>query len=337
MLVTSCASPLRDDETVVFFPTSATQNSDGSWQAPIHHWVFEKEEASLGRKLTQKFFSEVLESLGVTEEQAGSELTQQRVMWFLVDNQRWKAVNLMIDDTNKKLNSSKANGHAYTDLSISKGKKARVWLPFKVDDPFKRTFSGEVQLIPSNGLTVISDIDDTIKISNVLDKKELIKNTFVEPYQVTEGFPEYYKKLESGGAFFHYVSASPWQLYPSLKPFMNEFYPKGTVSLRNFRVKDTSLLDFLKPSTEYKISAITDIINRYPKHQYLLIGDSGEHDPEVYAEIYRAFSSNIKSIQIRKVEGSDLTTERFAKTFKDVPAAKWKLISNPSSPSESDK
>lgn len=329
VIVASYASPLRDDETVVFFPTSATQNNDGSWQVPIHHWVFEKEEGSLGRKLTQKFFSEILESLGVTEEQAGSKLTQQRLMWFLVDNQRWKVFNVLINDTAKKLNSSKANGHAYTDISIPKDNQPRTWVPFKVDDPFNRTYSGEVQLIPSTGFSVISDIDDTIKISNVLDKKELIKNTFVEPYQKTEGFPEYYKKLESQGAFFHYVSASPWQLYPSLKPFMSEFYPKGTVSLRNFRVKDSSLLDFLKPSTEYKINAITGIINRYPKHNFLLIGDSGEHDPEVYAEIYRKFPSNIKLIQIRKVEGSDLTDERFKSTFKDVPVSKWQLISNP--------
>jgi len=326
----SYASPLKDDEAVIFFPSSATQSADGSWSAPIHHWVFEKEEGSIGRKITQKVLSEVLESLGVTEKQAESDVTQQRLMWFLVDNQRRKLINISVNGKQKKLNVSQANGHAHSNIKLSGLTKLGSWVSYKAIDPFKRTFSGDIQLIPNTGLSVISDIDDTIKISNVLDKKELIKNTFVNPYLVTNGFPEYYKELQESGAFFHYVSASPWQLYPTLKPFMDENYPKGTISLRNFRVKDSSLLKFLEPSTEYKINTITSIINRYPKHQFILIGDSGEHDPEIYAKIYSKFSSNIQSIQIRKVEGSDLTKERFATTFKQVPVKAWKLVSNPS-------
>lgn len=326
----SYASPLKNDETVIFFPSSATKGADNSWLAPIHYWVFEKEEDSISRKVTQKVLSEVLESLGVSEEQAESKVTQQRLMWFLVDNQRRKLIKLSVDGKLKKLNASKANGHAYTDIQLSATKLSESWIPFKAEDPFERTFSGEVQLIPETGLSVISDIDDTIKISNVLDKKELIKNTFVNPYLVTNGFPEYYEKLKAKGAFFHYVSASPWQLYPSLKPFMDRNFPKGTLSLRHFRVKDSSLLKFLEPSTEYKINKITSIVNRYPKHQFILIGDSGEHDPEVYAEIYQRFPSNIRSIQIRKVAGSDLTDKRFSKIFKQVPLQTWELVSNPS-------
>lgn len=326
----SYASPLKNDETVIFFPSSATQSADGSWSAPIHHWVFEKEEDSISRKVTQKVLSEVLESLGVSEEQSESEVTQQRLMWFLVDNQRRKLINISINGKLEKLNASKANGHARSDVKLSATNKSESWVSYKAVDPFKRTFSGEVQLIPDTGLSVISDIDDTIKISNVLDKKELIKNTFVNPYLVTNGFPEYYKELQESGAFFHYVSASPWQLYPSLKPFMDKNFPKGTISLRNFRVKDSSLLKFLEPSTEYKINKITSIINRYPKHQFILIGDSGEHDPEIYAKIYSRFPSKIQSIQIRKVAGSDLANERFAKTFEQVPVQTWELVSNPS-------
>ena len=212
-------------------------------------------------------------------------------------------------------------------------KKTGEWISFNVIDPTKkvRDFSGEIQLIPETGLSIISDVDDTIKISNVLDKKKLIKNTFVKPYTTTDGFPEYYKKLEKEGAYFHYVSASPWQLQPSLKPFMDAHYPKGTISLRDFRLKDSSLLEFLQPSTKYKITQIQSIIKRYPKHQFILIGDSGEHDPEVYATIYQLFPKNIKSIQIRAVEDSDLSDARFEKEFKFIPKSVWQVFARPAS------
>lgn len=326
----SHGSPLKEDETVLFFPVSAIQDSTGSWSVPIHHWVFEKEEDAIGRKITQKLFSEVFERLGVSEEQAESPLTKQRLMWFLVDNQRNKRINISINGKRQKLDVTGPNGHALTTVKIGTvDVKVGDWICFKVEDESKRKFTGQAQLIPETGVSVISDIDDTIKVSNVLDKKELIKNTFVNPYLVTDGFPEYYKKLQADGAYFHYVSASPWQLYPSLKPFMKEHYPKGTISLRKFRLKDSSLISFLKPSVVYKTKQITKIINRYPKHQFILIGDSGEHDPQVYADIYKLFPSKIKSIQIRAVEGSDLSDGRFSTTFKQVPESVWQLISNP--------
>jgi hypothetical protein len=346
-------SPLKEDEDVWFFPTSANQISETEWNIPIHHWVFEKEEKSIAQQTTQKILSEVIESLGVSEEQANSPIVRQRLMWFLVDNEREKKITINLNGETKKLNLTAPNGHATTnlkiqntaspnnsdiiELSVSKDetvsslKKQGGWINFNVIDPTKspRKFTGEVQLIPETGLSVISDIDDTIKISEVLDKKELIKNTFVNPYRVTEGFPEYYKKLEKQGAYFHYVSASPWQLHPSLKAFMDYNYPKGTIALRNFRLKDSSLLAFLKPSTEYKIKQIKEIINRYPKHQFVLIGDSGEHDPEVYAAIYKLFPQSIKFIQIRAVDGSDLTEARFSETFKSIPRSLWQVFQKP--------
>jgi phosphatidate phosphatase APP1 len=322
---------LKDDEDVWFFPTSANQLSDNEWNIPIHHWVFEKEEKSISRRITQKVLSEVIESLDVTEEEANSPIVRQRLMWFLVDNERGKQINIQLNKTLIKLNQTEANGHAKTTLTFQCANKSSEWINFKVIDPVKepREFLGQVQLIPKTGLSVISDIDDTIKISEVLDKKKLLINTFVKPYKITEGFPEYYKKLEKQGAYFHYVSASPWQLHPSIKSFMGEHYPKGTVALRNFRLKDSSLLAFMKPSTEYKIAQIESIIKRYPKHQFILIGDSGEHDPEVYANIYQKFPSNIQSIQIRAVEGSDLSDARFAETFKSIPKSIWQVFAKP--------
>jgi len=331
-------SPVKQDETVLFFPTSANQLADGTWKLPIHHWVFEREDDDLSRIVTQKAFSEIIESMGVSEEQADSPLFKQRLMWFLVDNERNKKLQINIAGKLGNLTLTKANGHAKTNLTLDNAFAKRVhvrsgeWLSFipkasSEQNAHVENLQGQVQLIPETGLSVISDVDDTIKISNVLDKKALIKNTFVEPYRITDGFPDYYKMLQQEGAYFHYVSASPWQLYPSLKPFMDKHYPQGTISLRDFRLKDSSLIAFLQSSVEYKTKQIKKIIGRYPKHTFILIGDSGEHDPEVYAEIYKQFPNNIKLIQIRAVAGSDVSDKRFLETFKQLPRPVWQILS----------
>ena len=332
------ANPLRSDEDVWFFPTSANHTAENGWNIPIHHWVHEKEEKSISRIIIQKLLSEVIESIGVTEEEAESPVFRKRLMWFLVDNQRNKQIEICFNKpfvAQKKaikLKLTNPNGHATSTIPFIGTAKAGDWVRYSVIDPIKRSqkFAGEAQLIPEEGLTVISDVDDTIKISEVLDKKELIKNTFVKPYKTTEGFPEYYKTLKKQGAYFHYVSASPWQLHPSLKSFMDAHYPKGSIALRNFRLKDSSLFGFLKSSAEYKIRQIKRIIERYPKHQFILIGDSGEHDPDVYAKVYQLFPKNIKAIQIRAVEGSDLSDQRFEKTFHSVPKSLWQVFDKPS-------
>jgi hypothetical protein len=166
-------STLKEDESVIIFPTSANQIDNGSWQLPIHHWVFEKEDKDFSRKITQKVFSEVFENLGVSEEESKSPLVRERLSWFLVDNQRKKEVTVLLGGKKEKLSKTKANGHATSLLSLSgSNHKAGDWVGLKVADKFNREFLGEVQLIPKTGFSVISDIDDTIKDSHVLDKKE---------------------------------------------------------------------------------------------------------------------------------------------------------------------
>lgn len=320
-------SPLKLDEEVIFFPTSANLNESGLWEASIHTWVFELEENSISRKLSHEFIGEVLERFNVTEEQTNSSAFRERLKWFLVDNERNKKLTLTIDKQKLITPRTGANGHTDFIAPLSTTTRA-TWLDFSLEgnanDP--RLFSGKVQLIPQIGLSIISDIDDTIKISEVLDKEALIQNIFFKEYETSKGMPEFYKTLSEQGAFFHYVSASPRQLYPTLKPFMDQYYPEGVFYLRHFRITDSSFIKFFLSSQDYKVETIKNIIQRYPHHQFILIGDSGEKDPEIYASIHAQFPDNIKNIFIRKVKGSDLSNERTSNAFKHIPEEKWMLF-----------
>ena len=82
---------------------------------------------------------------------------------------------------------------------------------------------------------IISDIDDTIKITQTVDPLGILKTTFAEEPKTTSGMPEFYKILNEqfqNPAWF-YLSASPYNLYPFLHKFINDKYLPGTIILRD--------------------------------------------------------------------------------------------------------
>ena len=184
-----------------------------------------------------------------------------------------------------------------------------------------RNFNGEAILVPSTGVSVISDIDDTIKVSEVLDKKKLMRNTFMKDYEAVPGMADAYKRLAAEKIAFHYLSSSPWQLYPALVAFMDKAgYPKGSFHMRDFRMKDETVFNVMKSSLETKPPGIRKLFDDYPKRQFILIGDSGEKDPEIYGMIARAYPGRVKHIYIRKVTPEEADDARYNAAFDGIDA-----------------
>jgi phosphatidate phosphatase APP1 len=131
---------------------------------------------------------------------------------------------------------------------------------------------------------VISDIDDTIKITQVRDRRATLRNTFLRPFEPAPGMAEFCQNLaRSNHAEFHYVSASPWQLYLPLAEFVrSNGFPSGTFVLKKFRWKDRSFLSLFADPEKYKSAVIEPLLKRFPNRRFVLIGDSGEL-PEIYA------------------------------------------------------
>ncbi len=183
-------------------------------------------------------------------------------------------------------------------------------------------------IIPSRGVSVITDIDDTIKISNVLDKKELLRNTFLRPYRAVPGMARLFAVWQARGAVFHYVTASPWQIYESLAGFTaDNGFPEGVFHMRSFGFpfNFTSLLD---PADTVKIPHITTLMERFPRHRFILVGDSGERDPEIYGEIARRFPGRVMAVYIRNVGNEEAGSPRLAEAFRDIGSTRWALFEN---------
>ncbi len=329
-------SSIKSDEMVIFFPTSGHLDKQGeTWVCPIHGWIFEPEKDSLKRRALLKVAAK---TLGLETEGNERALFKERAAQFLVDNERDKTISFQIGPDTFKAGASGANGHFKGEVRLARTKAEALvkknWLTLKAGKmkgvSGKDLFVGKVQLLAPVGVSVISDIDDTIKISNVLEKRDLLANTFLRPYRAAPGMAERYKGWARQGAAFHYVSSSPWQLYPALASFMKRAgFPGGSFHLRLFRAKDRSLANLLKSSEKTKPPEIEPLLKAFSKRRFILVGDSGEQDPEIYGQVARTFPKQILHIYIRDVLKEGMPKKRIEQCFKGVSADNWTVFKDP--------
>ncbi len=139
--------------------------------------------------------------------------------------------------------------------------------------------------------------------------------------------PEIYRHWHNKGYRFHYVSSSPWQLYPVLSEFIDkQAYPRGSMHLKLIRVKDESIFNLFATPEEGKVPTITKLLTTYPKRRFILVGDSGERDANIYADIAKRYPGRIVKIYIRDVKGDKNSVENI---FADLPKNQWTVFSSP--------
>jgi phosphatidate phosphatase APP1 len=136
--------------------------------------------------------------------------------------------------------------------------------------------------------------------------------------------PETYRRWREAGAEFHYVSSSPWQLSDPLCRFLGQAgLPAGSMHLKLFRLKDSTPLGRLPSRKRGKRRTIDRIIDDFPGRRFVLVGDSGERDPEIYASIARRRPEQVSGILIREVPSKSSRAkvrERLAKLARRLPS-----------------
>lgn len=265
-----------------------------------------------------------------TPDEINSEVFQSRITPFLAEADHRQSVIVTVNGKSHRLRKkTRRNGHFHDWLTIQQrdieqaaidsGGRQLVPVFFSIEDQDIEPVTGSVYLHQSEGISVISDIDDTIKDTAVGDRRELLANTFLREFRSIEGMSDVYQDWASDGANFHYVSSSPWQLYSSLQQMnAGHGFPEGTMHLRNFRLRD-QLLKRVILRRKGKVTAIRQLLQSMPGRDFVLVGDSGEKDPKIYRKICREFEGRIKAVFIRDVDHRPLDNDRFQKLNESLP------------------
>jgi hypothetical protein len=322
-------SNVRRGEAVMLLPTAAHRSEDGSqWVVPIHAWVYMPQNSHVRRGL----FAKLLKlSYGLDVTSASAPYFNARVNLLLADNKRGRTIVVDVAGTRAALPPTAANGHSQAEVRMPVAAATpdgalltiRAVLPASAS----RIIETSLQLIGPTGLSIISDIDDTVKITHVRDRGRMLEATFHKPFEAVNRMPATYRRLSATGAPIHYISSSPWHLAgPLLEFFTATGLPFSSIVLKHFRLKDRTWANITKPGRETKPPEIEAVLTKYPGRHFILIGDSGEDDPEVYVEALRHHPRQITRIYIRNITGAKRDDARFAMVFAGVEAARWVLF-----------
>lgn len=327
-------SPLKSDEHLVFMNTDGVYDeTEGVWRIPIHAWVFEPEVSLIRKRLVADIFER---KYGLVVDDSTRKNFADRVNHFLADNEGGKQIRISIAGETFELPATESNGHSQHTIVLSEKKVAQYAngnvLSFRasLDAPDHRKFEGKVYLVGPSGISIISDIDDTVKITHVTDHAKMFKATFYDDFVVAPGMVPLYQSWIDRGASVHFVSSSPWQLYQPLFDFLTTAGVSAfTVSLKHVRAKDRTILNLFKSGEETKPLQIAPILQAYPNRKFVLVGDSGERDPETYAQLWRQHPEQIVRVYIRNVTLESADSVRFNTVFKDLDQTRWRLFDDP--------
>ncbi|BFZ58979.1 hypothetical protein PYCC9005_006047 [Savitreella phatthalungensis] len=195
-------------------------------------------------------------------------------------------------------------GHFRTQLKVSgcaaSAKSLQVVVGFADSDQDVARI--DVEVIDQDGISIISDMDDTVKHTGVVDgMREAFRNAFVKDLWRLEisGVRQWYARMAQTGSVLHYVSNAPYQLWPTLASFIRTTkLPTGSVHLKAY---SGVLQGIWEPAADKKRASVESILVDFPHRKFLLIGDSGEQDLELYTEFALLRPHQIAGIFIRNV------------------------------------
>ena len=153
---------------------------------------------------------------------------------------------------------------------------------------------------------VVSDIDDTTMVTAVPRPLLAVWNTFVRRSsnrRAVPGMPELYRALReahSDAAFF-YLSTGAWNTAGTLRAFLSRHdYPRGPLLLTDW---GPTLTGWFRSGQAHKEASLERLMAWFPHVRWVLFGDDGQHDVEIYARAVRRRPGLVRAVAIRQLTG----------------------------------
>jgi len=163
---------------------------------------------------------------------------------------------------------------------------------------------GRVIVFGDTGFGLLSDIDDTVVVTLLPRPFIAAWNTFVlreTARHEVPGMSELYRRFTSShpGATVVYLSTGPWNAAPTLRRFLNRYrFPDGPLLLTDWGPSNTG---WFRSGREHKRAQLARLAAELPGVRWLLIGDDGQRDPEIYEEFAAHHPAAVQAIVLRQL------------------------------------
>ena len=161
---------------------------------------------------------------------------------------------------------------------------------------------------PASKFGVISDIDDTVMVTALPRPLLAAWNTFVldeHARRPVPGMAVLYERLLRAhpGSPIVYLSTGAWNVAPTLGRFLHRnLYPRGTLLLTDWGPTHDK---WFRSGRDHKANNLKRLAEEFPSIEWVLVGDDGQHDEELYAEFAAEHPSSVAAVAIRQLSTSE--------------------------------
>lgn len=158
------------------------------------------------------------------------------------------------------------------------------------------------------GLGLVSDIDDTVVVTNLPRPLLALRNAFwlrESDRRPVRGMAALYADVLRAHpeAFVIYLSTGAWNVAPALRAFLERHgYPAGPLLLTDW---GPSQRGWFRSGQEHKRTELARLVEELPDLDWLLVGDDGQHDPSLYAEVVASCADRVRAVVIRELSASE--------------------------------
>jgi phosphatidate phosphatase APP1 len=183
-------------------------------------------------------------------------------------------------------------------------------------------------LVPTEGITILSDIDDILRVTKIYDPKEGLLNTFARPFTPWMNMPDIYANWSSSiqDLHFHYLTTTPEQITRNYMDFIYNTYPLGSFDTRPLNFSDASA------TLSIRRFLLDKIFETFPRRRFILVGDTTNSDVmKAYPALYKAHKNQVLCILLRNTTSTD-SSDRFpydTSGFEDIPQNNYMFFNVP--------
>ncbi|WAC65691.1 DUF2183 domain-containing protein [Agrococcus sp. SL85] len=161
---------------------------------------------------------------------------------------------------------------------------------------------------PATRFGVVSDIDDTVMVTSLPRPMLAAWNAFVldeHGRTPVPGMAVLYERIaqQHPESPFLYLSTGAWNAAPALTRFLSRnLYPSGSLLLTDWGPTHDR---FFRSGKEHKRTQLRRLAREFPQIQWLLVGDDGQHDEELYGEFANAHPEHVRAVAIRQLTAQE--------------------------------
>lgn len=182
-------------------------------------------------------------------------------------------------------------------------------------------------LVPNEGITVISDIDDILRVTKIWDPKEGLLNTFARPFMQWENMPTIYANWSQSlpNTHFHYLTTLPEQVTRNYEQFIYDTYPAGSFDTRPLNFSDVS------ETLSVREFLLVKIFETFPQRKFVLVADTSNSDVmRDYPKMAKNYPNQLQCIFLRNTSATD-PSDKFpydTSGFQGIDQKKYMFIVN---------